>query len=269
MLIAADNIQITGKQIENALKYKNPEPVSAIVTECVQAGVDIIDINTGPLSRNSEADMTFFIETVQQSTTLPLMIDTANPVAMEAGLKSCRNPCIINGFSLEQKKLHTILPLAEKYDADIIGYLLNEDSSVPLNSDERLDIAVSLFKEAVNLGISQEKLIIDPVVVPLTWDNGTFQAMEVLQTLRLLPDLLGFPVRTIAGLSNLTTGSGPVHVKKRLEQAYVSMLSEAGLSIVLLNARHCGTIEMAKAGSMLRNTGIFSWENFSPSPKPA
>lgn len=43
-------------------------------------------------------------------------------------------------------------------------------------------------------------MIIDPVVAPLVWQDGNLQNMEVLEVIRTLPDLLGFPVRTIAGM---------------------------------------------------------------------
>jgi len=53
----------------------------------------------------------------------------------------------------------------------------------------------------------------------LSWDDGLFRARELLKTIPMLPELLGFPVRTLAGLSNLTTGMGDKFRKTLVETA--------------------------------------------------
>jgi len=48
-------------------------------------------------------------------------------------------------------------------------------------------------------GLVLEKLIIDPIVVPIFWEDGSRHARDVLSYIRLLPELLGFSVKTLAG----------------------------------------------------------------------
>ncbi len=263
MLVASDNIQITRKKISDALIAKDPAPIQKIVLKCQRNGADIIDINTGPLGKNAEEDMAFFINAVQDVTHLPLMIDTANPDAMAAGLSCCSNKTIINGFSLEPDKMNRILPLAKKYDSDIVGYLLTEKSRVPGDRNERLEIAISLFNAVTHQGLNPSNLIIDPVLVPLIWDNGTFQAMEVIEVVRTLHDLLGFPVRTIIGLSNLTSGHGPLNEKRTMEKTYAGMIAGAGIDIILMNTNHIETMAIAKNGSTLHKKSVFAWGSAS------
>lgn len=262
MIITADNLQITNKTIEKALEEKLPEPIIKMVRRCEKAGAQAIDINSGPLGRHPEETMQFLVNTVQGVSELPILIDTANPVAMEAGLSVCKNPVTINGFSLEPKKIERILPLAKKYNADIIGYLLYSNSHVPQDMTERLNIASEILEISQAAGIGTEKLIIDPVLVPLSWQNGKTQAFEVLEVIRHLPELLGFPVRTIIGLSNLTTGRGYKEKRLLFEKTYLPMLSAAGLDMVLLNIFHDETVEVAKACNRLKDDKIFSWEGF-------
>ena len=85
-------------------------------------------------------------------------------------------------------------------------------------------------------------------------------AREVLTVIRNLPDLLNYNVRTIAGISNLTTGEGERSKKQILEQCYVSMLAEAGLDMALMNVFHKETVNTIKAGNALISDKIFSWE---------
>ena len=260
MILVADNLQITNKTIDRAISEMNPEPIQDIVKRCELAGAQAIDINSGPLSRDPEKKMAFLVETVQSVTDLPVFIDTANPKAMEAGLTVNRKTAIINGFSLEPAKLEYILPLAKKYNTDIIGYLLYPNSHVPPDGAERLGVAVELFSRFQDAGIDRERLIIDPIIAPVIWENGAFQDMEILTVLHNLPDILDFPVRTIGGLSNLTTGQGPKDKKLLLERTYLPMLACAGLSFALLNVFHTETMQTAKAANVLISPKIFAYE---------
>jgi 5-methyltetrahydrofolate corrinoid/iron sulfur protein methyltransferase len=205
--------------------------------------------------------MAFLVEAVQGVSGLPLLLDTTNPKALEAGLSACRNRGIINGFSLEKAKLGTILPLAKKFDADIIGYLLYPNSHVPPDGPERLNVAVELFAEYAKAGLDSKRLIIDPIIAPLIWQDGNIQNMEILSVLRTLPDLLGFDVRTIAGLSNLTSGQSNRKKKDLLEKAYLPMLLEAGLGMILMDVLHGKTVAVARACRALVGRKVFSWED--------
>ena len=105
-------------------------------------------------------------------------------------------------------------------------------------------------------------MIIDPLIVPVIWQDGHLQAGEVLQTISNLPDVLGFKVKTIAGLSNLTAGSAGQSKRLILEQTYLSMLAAAGLDMMLLNIFHTDTVAAAKAGSALIDKKPFAWEGW-------
>ena len=207
MLIIADNLQITRSDIAGAIRDYDSGPLAQLVRQCEAAGAEALDINTGPLTKDPAERMEFCVETVQQACRLPLLLDTVNPTAMAAGLEASRHRTIINGFSLEPKKIAAILPLAKKFDAEVIGYLLTSGGQVPPTAQERLATAVDLYQAYYEAGLNPARLIIDPVVPPLMWQDGNRQALAVLETIRQLPELLDYPVRTIAGLSNLTTGS--------------------------------------------------------------
>ena len=104
----------------------------------------------------------------------------------------------------------------------------------------------------------KERLIIDPVVAPLIWNDGTIRNMELLKIIRMLPDVLGFPVKTIAGLSNLTGGIKDVDKKINLQKAFLPMLSASGLSIVLMDMLNKPLAEMVKTCNLLTREKPFS-----------
>ena len=100
MIVVADNLRITLPAIGRAVERLDPEPIRQVVSACMDAGAQGIDINCGPLSRSPEQKMTFLVRTVQETVDLPIVLDTANPRAMAAGLAVCSQKAMINGVSL-------------------------------------------------------------------------------------------------------------------------------------------------------------------------
>lgn len=259
MILIADNLQIMNPAVEAALADLDPTPIQELVLACRKAGAQMIDINAGPLPKEGDKKMAFLVEAIQDVCDLPLLLDTVNPLAIEAGLQAASSPVTINGFSLEAHKLESILPLARKYQADIIGYLLSPAGQVQQNADERLTAAVELLAEFEKAGLEREHLIIDPLVVPIIWQEGHRQARQVLRTIRDLPDVLGFEVKTVVGLSNLTAGARRHPKRLVLEPVYLSMLAAAGLDMVLLDIFHTETVAAAKAADALIGEKPFAW----------
>ncbi len=260
MRIIADNIQITDPVVAKALDEMDPFLIQDLAKRCEDAGADVLDINPGPLTRDGEKKMAFLVEAVQEVSDLPLALDTSNPSAMAAGVRACGKTPIINGFSLEPAKINNILPLAATFHCNITGFLLHPNGMVPANAEERLTLAVQLFQALSETGIEPDKLIIDPVLAPLMWEDGPRQAMELLSVIRMLPDLLGCPIKTVVGLSNLTSGRGTKEKKRLLEAVYLPMLASAGLDMVMMNMFHQNTVSVARACGIITRQGTFSWE---------
>lgn len=259
MLLIADNLQIANTPLARAIAEEDPAPLQELVRRCVASGADAIDVNTGPLPRDAARAMRFVVEAVQAATGLPLILDTANPEAMAAGLAACRNRAIINGYSLEPSKIEKMLPLAARFDAEIIGYLLRPDGHVPASASERLALALDLVDALKQAGGDAGRLIVDPVIGPLMWENGLDRNRGALEVLQRLPELLDFPVRTIAGLSNLTAGAGSRPQRLLVERAFVPMLAAAGLDMLMLNIQHRETVCVARASRLLRRDSVFTW----------
>lgn len=264
MIIIADNLRITNRIIEKALAESDPVPVRKLAEACKHAGADYIDINPGPLKNDPFPKMTFLVETTRSACDLPVLIDTVNPAAIEAGLIASQGEAIINGFSLEPLKLETILPLAKKYNAPIIGYLLRPDGHMPASADERMMIAVELFNAFEQTGLHPDNFIVDPIISPLLWQDGLHRNRELLTVIRNLPDLLGFPVKTIAGLSNLTADSPPGVNRESVENSFLAMMAASGLDLVLMNVLNSAAVETANSCHMLISADVFAWPMINP-----
>jgi len=259
MIVVADNLRITLPLMRQSVAGRNPEPIRKLAVACRNAGARAIDVNSGPLSRQAAEKMTFLVETLQDAVDLALVLDTTNPAAMAAGLAACRSRPTINGISLEPEKIERLLPLAQRHDCDVIGYLLRPDGQVPADAAGRMEAALGIWGVCQKAGIDSARLIIDPVVAPLAWQDGNRQNMAVLEVLQTLPDLLGFPVRTIAGLSNLTTGAPDDRTRRRYQKSFLPMLAAAGLDMVLMNVLDPTIMRAADMCAKITSETVFTW----------
>lgn len=261
MLLIADNLQLTRPAVARELATGDAAALKARIARLVAAGAEAIDLNTGPLGRRAAERMVDLLDTATAATDRPLLLDTLDPSALRAALAhGAANRIIINGFSMEPDRLARILPLAVAFDVEIIGYLLDERGHVPLDLERRLEIASLLFQEATEAGLPPDKLIIDPVVAPLSWPDASAYNRALLGVLKHLPDMLGFEVQTIASLSNLTTGPAARRQKEKIEAAFVPMLAAHELGMLLVNMDHTRSVEMVRTCRRILDDRVFAWQ---------
>jgi len=262
MIVIADNVQANHGTIQTAVQHGDPGPVRSLARRIEGAGARMLDISVGPPGRDGARKMAFLVEAIQSVTDLPVLIDAADADVMAAGLDANRKTAVLNGFSLEPRRLEEILPLAVRHDADIIGYLIDERSQPPASLEDRLRIAVELEQAAKSAGLGGERLMIDPFIAPLIWEDGHRRNATLLEVVRRLPEVLGRPVRTVAGLSNLTSGGAASDRdrKRTVELAFLPMLAAAGLTMVMLNVFHAEAVRLARACESLLSPKVFTWE---------
>ena len=260
MIPVADNLHIMDPVVAKAIKERDPLPLKKIAEDCRKANVYAMDINLGPLKHNAKEVITFVIETIQDAFGGRLLLDSVQAEVLEAGIAACKEPPIINGFSMEETKVKSILPLAAKYQTEIIGFLINAKGLVPLRAEERLEVASQLVAKAEESGVSPARIIIDPVLVPLSWQDGTRYNHELLEVLRLLPQLFGMPIKTIAGLSNLGAGSPNRKAKAKVEMSFILMLAAAKMDLILMNVAQKSNLDTLRLSQLLLGEKVFTWQ---------
>ena len=236
MIIAADNLTGADPLVAKALRDLDPAPLKDLARRCQEAGAQLLDLNPGYLSRRLEDRMAFLVETVQEVTTLPLILDSPNPRVLAGGLAVSRDKPILNALTLEESKLAEILPLAVEHQTRLVCLLLDEKSHPPPTLEGKIALAVELRERALAAGVSDEQLIFDPVLPNLRWPEAWPQTGAGFQTVRLLSSgsLFGVPASTMVGLSNLRSGLRGIY-PVQLEITVLSLLAGAGLSLVLVD----------------------------------
>ncbi len=227
MIIIGENIHVIAKDVSQALRERNAKVIEGLAREQTQSGANYIDLNVGPMKKDTEETMKWLVNCVQEATDLPLSIDTMNPVAMEAGLKHCKKRALINSASGKTDSKAQMLPLAKKYNCDVVVSVMT-DKGMPPEVETKIESIMETVSFANELGIPNEDIWVDPIILPVsTAGEGQKIAVGNLEFIKILQDVLP-GVKSTVGLSNVSNGV-PAHLRPILNRTYLVMLGRNGL----------------------------------------
>ncbi|MEM2983559.1 MAG: dihydropteroate synthase [Candidatus Bathyarchaeia archaeon] len=227
MVIIGENIHVIAKSVSQAIKERNANVIKDLAKKQADAKADYIDLNVGPMKKDTEETMKWLVECVQEATDLPISIDTMNPVAMEAGLKHCRKRPLLNSASGKTDSKEQMLPLAKKYNCDVVISVMT-DKGMPPDLESKIESIMDTVAHANDLGIPNEDIWVDPIILPVsTAGEGQKIAVSNLEFIKILQDVLP-GVKSTVGLSNVSNGV-PAHLRPILNRTYLVMLERSGL----------------------------------------
>jgi len=227
MLIIGENIHVIAQAVSAAIRERDAKVIQDLAKAQAEAGADYIDLNVGPMKKDPEANMQWLVSTVQEVTDLPLSIDTMNPVAMEAGLKACRKRSLLNSASGKTDSKEQMLPLAKKYNCDVVISVMT-DKGMPPDVDSKIESIMDTAAYANDLGIPNEDIWVDPILLPVsTAGEGQRFAVVCLEFIQILEDVLP-GVKSTVGLSNTSNGV-PAELRPIINRTYMVMLGRNGL----------------------------------------
>ncbi|TFH24986.1 MAG: pterin-binding protein [Bacteroidia bacterium] len=193
----------------------------------IDAGADVLDVNVGFPGVDDASLLPLTVKAIQEAVDIPLCLDSPNPKAIEAALKVAAGKALINSVNGEEKSLQAILPLAKEYGAAVIGLVMDDDG-ITQDPEKRLAIAEKILNRAVQLGIPQEDVVIDPLAMAVSADPNA--CLVTLETIKLVHDRLGLNITQ--GASNISFGL-PMRVE--LNNAHMALSIWNGLSCPIAN----------------------------------
>jgi len=227
MIIIGENIHVIAQAVSTAMRERNAKVIQDLTKAQTEAGADYIDLNVGPMKKDTEETMQWLVSTVQGATDLQLSIDTMNPVAMEAGLKACRKRPLLNSASGKSGSKEQMLPLAKRYNCDVVISVMT-DKGMPPDVDSKIESIMDTVTYANELGIPNEDVWVDPILLPVsTAGEGQRFAVANLEFIKILGDVLP-GVKSTVGLSNTSNGV-PDELRPLINRTYLVMLGRNGL----------------------------------------
>lgn len=202
-----------------------------LIEQCVTAGADALEVNIQQYHDLPEA-MEFAVNAIQPATNLRLCLSSNNAQAVEAGLRTCKRPPLVNYISIDETRLREIMPRVASHGAGIV--LLIGDPAAPTDAREMLQKAAILVGAANEVGIPSDNILIDPGLIHITSDMGQRHLGEVIEFLRALADAIEPPVKSTCWLANSSAGT-PRRLRSAIETTLLPMLAGIGLSSVFLD----------------------------------
>ncbi|MGD8531285.1 MAG: dihydropteroate synthase [Syntrophobacterales bacterium] len=232
MILIGENMNIMSIKYGKAMKEKDAKVIQELAVQEQEAGMDYIDLNIGPAGRIGEELMDWIVKTVQEVVDLPCALDTSNVNAIKAGLKVHKGRALINSISAREDRLDALLPLAKEFDADFVGLLWGPEG-MPRDEHERGALAEVIRSSAAALGISMERIWLDPIVTPVN-----VQQNQVMALYNFMRDYYSAGVfegcTSTCGLSNVSNGP-PEHLRPILNQTYMVMLKRFGMGSAIVD----------------------------------
>lgn len=233
------------KKLAQDIRDGNMEVVVEEARKQVEAGAPILDVNMGVPGIDEPAAMSKAVREIQTAVDVPIVIDSTNPEAIEAALKTFIGRPLINSTTGEEKNLNLILPLAKKYGAAVLGLCLDENG-IPADAEGRLAIAEKIYRKAREYGLRDQDVYIDCLVKTASAEQE--QVMETLSTLQMVKSRLG--LKTVLGVSNVSHG---LPARDILNSTYLSMAMAYGLDLPIMNPFEERMQDVVRASAVLMN----------------
>ena len=243
MILIGENIHIISKNVQKALIEKDEKFIRELVE--LQNNMDFVDLNIGPAKNKMENIFPWLVDIVQKSSNLNISFDTTNAIEMEKGLESFSGSSFINSTSKDEPRLSKMIELALKYNSKLVALTLSKETGIPKSADGRLEIAFEIYEKCLENGFDSEKIFFDPLILPICVDQA--QALEALNTIKMIKESFDPPVKTLIGLSNISNGC----VERALINKVFGVLAfGAGLDSAIIDAKD---LELVRIFRMLEN----------------
>lgn len=247
MILIGENIHVISKKVREALENRDEIFVKNLLN--LQKKMDYVDLNVGPARGDLMGVLAWLSSIIEQDFSLKISLDTTNFFEMKnaiINLKKSDN-IFLNSVGLDFEKIELMTNLALENNSNLIALTMSKESGIPKTSDGRLEIAFQIYEKCLDMGLNSEKIFFDPLVLPIKVDQS--QALESLNTLKMIKESFDPPVSTVVGLSNISNGM-PSHLRSLVNKVYGVMAFGAGLDAVIMDATDT---ELIRVFRMLEN----------------
>jgi 5-methyltetrahydrofolate corrinoid/iron sulfur protein methyltransferase len=262
MILIGERINGMFKVVKQAITDKNKQVIQDLAAKQVQAGATYLDVNVGTAAADQEGTMQWLIETIQETCSAGLSLDSQKQNVIAAGLKvvNADNAVIINSTPLNKKTDEDIL---EKYiemaeqtgpKTSIIALTMDKNG-VPQDMDMRVAIAAEIVQKAMEKTFDVQRLFIDPIILPVKVPNAQTQPGNILGAIEQIKYLSDPPPHMTIGLSNLSQGTLE---RSLINRIFLAMAVSRGLDSAIVDVLDSNLMDVLATSEMLMNKQIYS-----------
>ena len=181
--IIGEKINGTRRHVAQAIEQRDAAVIRDLAVKQAEAGAAWLDVNAGTRSSAEPDDLVWLIETIQPVVEIPLCLDSANPLAVAAGMQVIERTPMVNSISGEPQRMEGILPLVAEHGCSVIA-LAMDSTGIPGTCEGRLEVARRLMTETRAKGVPDDHVYLDPLAMTLA--TNTEGAQITLDTIRAM-----------------------------------------------------------------------------------
>jgi len=246
--VIGERINPTGKKsLAEELRAGSMSIVRAFAAEQEAAGADLLDVNVGAAGVDAVTTLSAAVLAAVASSSLPLVIDTTDPAALEAALRVYPGRALINSVNGDPESIAGVLPLAARYGAAVVVLAL-DDNGIPQTAEGRLAVVERVRAAAHEAGLSDRDLIVDALVMTAATDADAPRT-----TVAALSAVRDVGLATVLGVSNVSHG---LPSRPLLNAAFFDAAVAAGLDAGIINPNDSVVMEAVRLANQARESGV-------------
>ena len=262
MILIAERINGMFTDVKRAIADKDKKVIQDLAKRQTDAGAKYLDVNVGTAAADQEGTMQWLVETIQETCSTPLCLDSQKPDVVAAGLKviNAENGVLLNSTPLNKKSDEEIF---DKYVemANLVGPKANlialtmDKNGVPQDTDTRVAIAAEIVSKAMEKGFNTSRLFIDTIVLPVKVPNAQVQPGNILAAIDQIKYLSDPAPHMTIGLSNLSQGASE---RSMINRIFLAMAISRGLDSAIVDVFDQNLMNVVATSEMLMNKQIYS-----------
>lgn len=228
MIVIGEKLNGFIPSVGNAIRERDEAFLRNLAALQEDAGANYLDV-CAAVDAEVEADTLLWLaQLAEDSSSLPLCIDSPNPAVLAFVLPKCKRAGIVNSVSMENGKIDTIFPLIANTDWKVIA-LTCSNAGVPESAQGRLEIFEQIRSAAKDYGIAESRLLIDPIVHTLSTDE---QSLSTFSTCAREIRARSKDIHVVSGLSNISFG---LPARSVINHAFLVLAMHAGMNAAIMD----------------------------------
>jgi len=262
MILIAERINGMFTDVKQAIADKNKKVIQDLAQKQTDAGASYLDVNVGTAAADQEGTIQWLVETIQETCSTPLCLDSQKPDVIAAGLKviNVENGVLLNSTPLNKKSDEEVF---DKYiemanqagpKANLIALTMDKNG-VPQDTDTRVAIAAEIVSKAMEKGFATQRLFIDPIILPVKVPNAQSQPGNILTAMDQIKYLSDPAPHMTIGLSNLSQGASE---RSLINRVFLAMAISRGLDSAIADVFDQALMNVVATSDLLMNKQIYS-----------
>jgi 5-methyltetrahydrofolate corrinoid/iron sulfur protein methyltransferase len=260
MIAIGERINGQFTDVKQAIADHDPAPIISLARRQMEAGAAYLDINVGTAAADQEGTIKWLVEIAQAAVPTPLCLDSQKPQVIKAGLSVCDTArgVLLNSTPLNKKSDPDVLAkyaeMAQSSGGSLIALTMDREG-VPQSTDRRVEMAAEILTKCMEIGITPDRLFIDPIILPVNVPGAQSQPtniMAAIDQIRLMSDP---PPHITMGLSNVSQGTSE---RNLINRTFLAMVMSHGADSAIVDVLDDALVDAVATVEMLMNKQIYS-----------